>query len=215
MKLLQATFLTVAALALPLSQAQAQTVVNLDSSSGYIESQLDGSSPTLRSFGTSAEGNFIGTAGPGGSPVGRQPILAFALPTLDNAQLDSATITFSMRSPDAASSAPWFNVDAFGFTSAPTASDVFFGTIDPSKTLVADNVLTKAVSAGETITIDATTFIDTLYAGPYPMVSTVYFRLNPDDLLTAGDGIGRYRPLLVDGNGVSRTTLTLTAIPEL
>lgn len=214
MKILPVTLLTAVSLALSLSQTPAQVVVNLNSSWGYIEAELDGSNASFINPVTDGKGNFIGAMGGGPPATGRMPILAFTLPTLDNAQLDSAVITFDMRSSDAVDSDPWFSVDAYGFTSAPSTADWFAGASDPTKTLVEDNVLTTATTNGETITIDATAFLDPLYSGATPTVPTVYFRLNPDAALTAGDDIGRYRPILTNGSGVSQTTLTLTAIPE-
>ncbi|WP_308983425.1 PEP-CTERM sorting domain-containing protein [Thalassobacterium sedimentorum] len=121
-----------------------------------------------------------------------------------------------MRNADAVSSAPWFNVDAYGFTTSPSIADTYIGSDDSSKTKLYDNLLTPATQNNETISFEIAPYLQTLYSAGTPTVTTVYIRLNPDDpdgdLGTDGDDYGRYRPLLF--NGLGEGIATLSIVPE-
>jgi hypothetical protein len=192
----------------------AQTIVDLNTAaSGFINAEWDGANATFESpnDSTLSNINFVGAMNATSPGASRIPVLAFTLPTLAGTPT-SAIVSFDMRSADAVSSNPWFNVDAYGFTTAPTASDWFVGATDGSKTLLANDLLTPSVANGATITIDITSYLEGLYTGGTPNIATLYIRLNPDVDLTTGDGFGRYRTAFVDGSGNSLTTLTI--IPE-
>lgn len=198
-------------------------IVGANSSSGYIDATWDGGSPTFTAA-TNANINFTGAMNATAPGASRISFLGFTLPTL-GAGFQSATINFNMRSTDAVSSDPWFNLDAYGFTTAPTTSDFYIGSLDATKTLVANNFVTPSTTDGQAISINTTAFLAAFYdAGGNPTVSAVYFRFNPDDAdgslapvmgdPSQGDGFGRYRSDLFNGAGAPQATLMVTAVPE-
>ncbi|MBC2593886.1 hypothetical protein H5P28_06390 [Ruficoccus amylovorans] len=190
----------------------AQTTVQLNlNAGGYINSDLNGANASLET-GANTNMNFIGGLGVNGA---RQAILAFDLPTLSG-DLETAIISFNMRSSQAVESKPWFSIDAYAFTTTPAASDIYIGEDDTRSdfTLIQEDVMSTSTTHGETISINITSYLASLYKDGRPSVSTVYLRLNPNATLTGHDDFGRYRPDFVNGQGESQASLTITTVSE-
>lgn len=211
--------LSTASLFVPLAIAlatstQAQILAVNPERSGQINAKWDGYdavyTPGLANI------NFVGamdTEAPGASRVA---IIAFDLPVLLGAELDSAVLHLPLPATNhLVSSTPWFNIDVYGFTTAPAAADYFAGLRDESdtKVLLTDNLLTPFSVGPKVLTLDISAFLRSLYTGPQPHVKTVYLRFNGDPVSGSyeaepaknktHDGFGRYRPLL------DRATLVL------
>ena len=210
-------YATLALSTLSIISASAQNVINVKADgSGHITAEWDGANPSFIEASDAAI-NFLGSVNGTSPGDSRQAFLAFDLPTL-SASPTSAIISFDMRSTDAVSSAPWFNIDAYGFTTSPSTTDSYIGSNDTSKTKLADDLITPSTTNGETISFDIAPYLNTLYTGGTPTVTTVYIRLNPDDsdgdLGTDGDGFGRYRPILFSGQGAGIATLSIVPEPS-
>ena len=204
--------LVTTALSLAASIVQAKTIEIPANRGGYLTSELDGSQPKFISP-VDTQINFIGALGEQGA---RQVIIGFDLPVLTG-KFKSAIVEFRMRSKDAASSYPWFNIDAYAFTHDPSGGDFYIGSDDPSKLRVSDDLLTNQIADGALVKIDLTSFLKTIYNSKKPSVDTVYIRLNPDDPdgnLSTGDyregNFARYRPILVSSDNASESLLRIT-----
>jgi hypothetical protein len=196
----------VAALFLPLA-ASAQTIAVSAAKSGQINARWNGYdaifTPGLNGI------NFIGAMDRQAPGQSRVSIIAFDLPELVGAEIESATLKILLPvDTTLLSSAPWFNVDLYGFTTPASAADYHAGPGPESETkvLLVDNFLTPASKGGETVGVNVTAFIRSIYTGAKPNVPTVYFRFNGDPLSESyepepakvqnSDGFARYRPFL-------------------
>jgi hypothetical protein len=212
-------------------EARAATIVSRPYSFDRIVGEIQATATTAATGYTASandpatgSGGQIGVGGASPNQTAENVVLGFLLPTLSAGEsFASVTLRVTLASRNGpTASTPNMNGDLYGLGAAdpafsPDASGTslyFEAAADATQTKVADNFFTPANTTTTNVSYptDVTGFVSGLYAGgtsPAGGRAEVFFRLNPDNNVTAGT-INRYSL----STTASTVSLTYEVVPE-